>query len=115
MVRGLTRARRGPEPARGAQRRPDDKERRDSGEVPAKEPQSRLSRRNRERRGPEQVQSGPDCILPSPLRVKEKRQRMETPRRKRKLRRGPGVGWDLFSNTCPLIFLSKPLREPTNQ
>ena len=27
--------------------------RRDSGEVPEKEPQSRLSRRNRERRGPE--------------------------------------------------------------
>ena len=46
--------------------------RRDSGEVPEKEPQSRLSRRNRERGGPEQVQSSPDCTLPSPLRVKEK-------------------------------------------
>ena len=45
--------------------------RRDSGEVPEKEPQSRLSRRNRERRGPEQVQSSPGCILPSPLRVKK--------------------------------------------
>ena len=39
---------------------------RDSGEVPEKEPQSRLSRRNRERRGPEQVQSSPDGILLSP-------------------------------------------------
>ena len=38
--------------------------RRDSGEVPEKEPQSRLSRRNRERRGPEQVLSSPDGILP---------------------------------------------------
>ena len=37
--------------------------RRDSGEVPEKEPQSRLSRRNRERRGPEQVQRSPYGIL----------------------------------------------------
>ena len=43
-----------------------------SGEVPKKEPQSRLSRRNRERRGPEQVQSSPYCTLPSPSRAKEK-------------------------------------------
>ena len=34
---------------------------------------------DREKRGPEQVQSGPDCILHSPLRVKEKRQRRERP------------------------------------
>ena len=43
---------------------------RDSGEVPEKEPQSRLSRRNRERRGPEHVQSGPDCIIFSSLQYK---------------------------------------------
>ena len=61
------------EGARASQRSPGGQTtRRDSGEVPEKEPQSRLSRRNRESRGPEQVQSGPDCILPSPLRVKEK-------------------------------------------
>ena len=48
-----------PEEPRG-----DQTTRRDSGEVPEKEPQSRLSRRNRERRGPEQVQSSPDGILP---------------------------------------------------
>ena len=54
--------------------------RRDSGEVPEKEPWSRL------------------------------RQRRDRPRRK--LRRGPGVGWDWFSNSCPLVFLSKPIREP---
>ena len=65
--------------------------RRDSGEVPGKEPQSRLSRRNRERRSPEQVQNSPDRFLPSPLRVKEKRRRRERPRRK--LRRGPSVGF----------------------
>ena len=46
--------------------------RRDSGEVPEKEPQSRLSRRNRERRGPEHVQSSPDCIFSS-LQYKWKR------------------------------------------
>ena len=55
--------------------------RRDSGEVPEKEPRSRL------------------------------RQRRDRPRRK--LRRGPGVGWDWFSNSFPLVFLSEPIREPT--
>ena len=144
--------------------------RRDSGEVPEKEPQSRLSRRNRERRGPEQVQSSPDGILPLsvtrerenaegpdrssgqapesdfflitrkrrqreegggqsqpeeprggqttrrdsgevPEKEPQSRQRRERPRRK--LRRGPGVGWDWFSNSFPLVFLSEPIREPT--
>ena len=66
-----------PEEPGGGQRRP---ARRDSGEVPEKEPWSRL------------------------------RQRRDRPRRK--LRRGPGVGWDWFSNSFPLVFLSKPIREP---
>ena len=33
-------------------------------------------------------------------------------RLRRKLRRGPGVGWDWFSNSFPLVFLSKPIRKP---
>ena len=50
-----------PEELRG-----DQTTRRDSEEVPEKEPQSRLRSRYRERRGPEQVQSSPDGILLAP-------------------------------------------------
>ena len=70
-----------PEEPRG-----DQTTRRDAGEVPEKEPQSRLSRRNRERRGPEQVQSSPDGILP--LSVTRER-KCRGPRTK--LQRGPRV------------------------
>ena len=56
------------EGARASQRSPEEARRQGEtqGKVPEKEPQSRLSRRNRERRGPEQVQSSPCGILLSP-------------------------------------------------
>ena len=57
--------------------------RRDSGEVPKKEPRSRL------------------------------RQRRE--RLRRKLRRGPGVGWDWFSNRFLWVLLSKRIRKQIKQ
>ena len=70
-----------PEEPRGGQTT-----RRDSGEVPEKEPQSRLSRRNRERRVP----AGPEQpIRYSPLSVTREREKTEGPRPK--LRRGPRV------------------------
>ena len=71
------RGRKDREPARRA--RGGQTTRRDSEEVPEKEPQSRLSRRNRERRGPEQVLSSPDGILP--LSVTRERENAEGPDR----------------------------------
>ena len=138
-----------PEEPRG-----DQTTRRDAGEVPEKEPQSRLSRRNqrkeRPRAGPvqprlysplsvtrerEKTEEGeaqkeaserPQRRISSLSRVEEARERKETARAsqrsrggqrrerlRRKLRRGPGVGWDWFSNSIPLVFLSEPIREPT--
>ena len=60
-----------PEEPRGGQTT-----RRDSGEVPEKEPQSRLSRRNRERR----VLAGPEQLIRySPLSVTREREKTEGP------------------------------------
>ena len=36
-------------------------------------------------------------------------------RLRRKLRRGPGVGWDWFSNSFPLVLLSKPIQKLKKQ
>ena len=72
--------------------------------VPDKEPQSRLSRRNRERRDPEQVQSSP--AVHSPLSVTRETESQRRERHRRKLRRGPRVGWDWFSFSFPSILPS---------
>ena len=114
------RGRRGPEPARGAQRDrggrcPDGS----SGEAP--ESDFFLITRNRRQREegggqsqPEEPGGGQTTRRDSgevPEKEPQSRQRRERPRRK--LRRGPGVGWDWFSNSFPLVFLSEPIREPT--
>ena len=69
-----------------------------------KEPQSRLSRRNRERIDPEQVQSSP--AVHSPLSVTRETESQRRERHRRKLRRGPRVGWDWFSFSFPSILPS---------
>ena len=69
-----------------------------------KEPQSRLSRRNRERIDPEQVQSSP--AVHSPLSITREIERQRRERHRRKLRRGPRVGWDWFSFSFPSILPS---------
>ena len=71
-----------------------------------------------ETEAPERPQSKTFSLLESVTRH-ERRQRDEgegpEPARglRRKLRKGPGVGWDWFSNSFPLVFLAEPIREPT--
>ena len=115
------RGRRGPEPARGAQRDrggrcPDGS----SGEAPESDffliTRNRRQRERKEGARASQRSPGGQTTRRDSGEVPEKepwsrlRQRRDRPRRK--LRRGPGVGWDWFSNSCPLVFLSKPIREP---
>ena len=116
------RGRRGPEPARGAQRDrggrcPDGS----SGEAPESDfyliTRNRRQRERKEGARASQRSPGGQTTRRDSGEVPEKeprsrlRQRRDRPRRK--LRRGPGVGWDWFSNSFPLVFLSEPIREPT--
>ena len=70
----------------------------------------------------------PQRRISSLSRVKEARERKEAARAsqrspggqrrerlRRKLRRGPGVGWDWFSNSFSFVFLSKPIQKPKKQ
>ena len=73
-----------PEEPRG-----DQTTRRDAGEVPEKEPQSRLSRRNQRKERP---RAGPvQPRLYSPLSVTREREKTEEGEARRELRRGPRI------------------------
>ena len=102
-----------------------------------KEDRERKERARASQRSPEKTEEGdaqteaperPQSLISSLLRVTGDRERKEGARAsqrspggqrrerlRRKLRRGPGVGWDWFSNSFPLVFLAEPIREPKQQ